>query len=74
MNNIYKVKWNGHPQPLGSNSYDSARIYVLNSLQQGGCTIGQFEIMDNWGILKTNIIYDKTADPTLTVNYQKLFS
>ena len=73
MNNIYRVNWNGYAQPLGSNSYHSAKMYILNSLQHGGCTIGQFELLDNWGILKTNIIYDKNVDPTLTVNYKKVF-
>lgn len=73
-NNIYRVNWNGHPQPLGSNDFHSAKMYILHSLAQGGCTIGQFQIFDNWGELKTNIIYDKNADPLLTINYKRIFS
>lgn len=72
-NNVYRVNWRGIPQPLGSNSFHSAKMYILNSLSQGGCTLSQFDIYDNWGKLKTKIIHQKDVDPTLTENYEKLF-
>lgn len=74
MANKYKLLWNGHPQPIGANNYESVKTYILNSLAQGGCYLWQFEIFDKWGQLKTNIIEDKDADPTLTKNYFKIFN
>jgi len=72
-NNVYRVKWNGHPQPLGSNSYESAKSYIKHSLAHGGCHINQFELYDNHGQLRTDIINDDFADPTLSKNYLKIY-
>lgn len=71
--NTYKVYWNGHRQPIGSNTYESAKMYIQHCLRLGGCHLWEFEIFDNWGQLKTNIITDQNADPTLTKNYFKLY-
>ena len=72
--NVYRLKWNGHPQPIGSNSFESVKMYIQHSLRMGGCYLWQFEIFDNYGQLKTNLINDKNPDLTLTTNYYKLFN
>lgn len=72
-NNVYRVYWNGHRQPLGSNTYESAKAYIKHCLKHGNCYLWQFEIFDNWGQLRTNIINDDFADPTLSKNYFKIY-
>jgi|VirMetMinimDraft_7_1064189.scaffolds.fasta_scaffold221419_1 hypothetical protein len=71
--NRYTLKWNGKVQPIGANSFHSVKMYIESSLRQGGCNLWQFEIFTQWGQLKTNIVNDKNADPTLLTNYFKLY-
>ena len=70
---IYRLNWNVHPQPIGSNSFESVKAYINHSLRLGGTFLWQFEIYDQFGQLKTNIINEKNIDPTLSKNYFKLF-
>lgn len=71
--NTYRVNWNGYPQPIGNVTYKAAMEFILHCLSTGDCTIGQFELFDKYGKLKTSIINDPNADPTLSANYVKLF-
>jgi len=68
----YRVYWNGKLQPTNGISYESAKQYIKSSLSAGNCFLWQFEIFDNYGQLKTNIITDEKADPTLLTSYFKL--
>jgi hypothetical protein len=70
---IYRVTWNGHPQPIGNvNSFDSVKAYINHSLRYG-TDLWRFEIFDQFGQLKTNIINEPAADPTLIKNYFKVY-
>lgn len=71
---IYRLNWNGHPQPIGSNSFESVKAYINHSIRIGSAKLWQFEIYDQFGQLKTNIINEKDTDPTLSKNYFKLFN
>jgi hypothetical protein len=72
-NRIYRVKWNGTPQPLNSNSWQSVVNYITRCLSIGNCYLWQFEIFDQYGQLNTNIVTDPNADPTHISNYFQTF-
>lgn len=72
-NRTYRVKWNGCPQPIGSNTWQAVVNYINRCLSIGNCYLWQFEIFDQYGQLKTNIITDPNADPTHISSYFETF-
>lgn len=71
-NRNYRVVWNGHNQPLGSDSWHSVKMYILFSLRLGNCYLSQFRIYDKYGEIKTELVHSKECDPTLLTSYLKI--
>jgi hypothetical protein len=72
--NRYIVKWNNKLQPIGGITFDCAKKYILSCVNSGTAKLFEFEIFDNYGQLKTNIVTDDKADPTLITSYFKVFN
>ena len=73
--NIYRLTWQGHPQPLGSNTLHSVKMYIESSVRQG-CKLSDFKIFDKWGELKLSVINDREPDAKerTTTDYKKIFN
>lgn len=69
----YRLNWRGNPQPLGSNTFDSVKAYIEHSIRIGAAKLWEFEIFDQYGQLKTNIVNQKNPDLSNKSSYFKIY-
>lgn len=69
--NVYRLTWQGYPQPLASNTLHSVKMHIEHSMRICDCKLSDFQIFDKWGELKLSVI--DSDSPENTANYKKLF-